>query len=57
MVMLEVPTIVSAPASRPRDASWPRSLTTSSTIAAGVAPGRKPGRRDRGSNAASPSAR
>ena len=49
--------MVSGPASRPCPASSLRSATISSTVASLIAAGEVFGRRDRGPNAASPSAR
>jgi hypothetical protein len=48
--------MVSGPASRPAVVSFSRSWTISATLAGGVAVGLVLGRRERGSNAASPSA-
>jgi hypothetical protein len=48
--------IVCGPASRPCPASSLRTTTISPEVASGIADGEVRGRRDRGSNAASPSA-
>ena len=57
MLLTRCQAMVWAPASNPCPASWWRSLMINATVAAGIAVGWLCGRLDRGSNAASPSAR
>jgi hypothetical protein len=57
VMLLEMPRIVSAPASRPAAASSGRNAPIASTVAADRARGEDFGRRERASNAVTPSAR